>query len=345
MRPSFHPRTVNGPFDDPGLFIPFTHERRALLFDAGDTTPLSTRDALKISHVFISHTHMDHFIGFDRLLRLALGREKTLHLFGPANFLKNLEGKLAGYTWNLTHRYENRLAIHATEVRRTEQAHRVYDCRTGFATPWRGPPRTVPFDPELLREPALTVRTAILDHQIPCLGFRLEERFHVNILKDRLIELGLDVGPWLTALKSALFAGEPDDAPFRVPTPEGGRVFSLGALRDRIARITPGQRIAYITDVAGTPDNISKMIDLARGVDHLFIEAAFLDADRVMAAEKAHLTAAQAGRIAALAEVGAFSVFHFSPRYAEMPDRLIDEARRAAAETATDAAHAPVLRV
>ncbi len=342
MRPSFHPRIVNGPFDDPALFISFTHERRALLFDAGDITPLSTRDVLKISHVFISHTHIDHFIGFDRLLRIVLGREKMIHLFGPDNFLENLEGKLAGYTWNLTHRYENRFTIHATEVRRTGQSHQVYDCRTGFAPD--GPPRTVPFDPELLREPALTVRTAILDHHIPCLGFRLQERFHVNILKDRLIEMGLDVGPWLAEFKAALFAGEPDESPFRVPTPGGGREFSLGSLKDRIARISPGQRIAYITDAAGTPDNISRMIELARGADLMFIEAAFLEADRAMAAEKAHLTAAQAGRIAAQAGVGAFTVFHFSPRYAGMDYLLTEEARRAAAETATDIAHAPVLR-
>ena len=83
MRPSFHPRLINHPFDDPGLFIPFLFQKRALIFDLGDINDLPAKEILKIGHAFVTHTHMDHFIGFDHLLRLLLGREKTLSLFGP----------------------------------------------------------------------------------------------------------------------------------------------------------------------------------------------------------------------------------------------------------------------
>ena len=80
MRPSFQPRLVNPPYGDPSLYIPFAYRGEAILFDTGDLAPLSSREILKVDHIFITHTHMDHFIGFDRVLRLCLGRNKTLHL-------------------------------------------------------------------------------------------------------------------------------------------------------------------------------------------------------------------------------------------------------------------------
>src|ERR1041384_8017358 len=95
------PRLVDGPFEDPGLFIDFRYGRRAILFDIGDLAPLSSRELLRVSHVFVSHTHMDHMAGFDRLFRLCLHRTVPLTLIGPLNFVAQIEHRIRSFTWNL----------------------------------------------------------------------------------------------------------------------------------------------------------------------------------------------------------------------------------------------------
>jgi ribonuclease Z len=330
MRPDFHPRLINGPFEDPGLFVPFLFQKRAILFDLGDVRALAARDLLKLTHVFVTHTHMDHFIGFDQMLRLMLGREKELHIYGPARFLENVEGKLAGYTWNLVENSETRFVLHATEIHARRTITRSYACQERFSA--ARPAAENRFDGILVQEPALKISAVILDHRLPCLGLRLEERFHINIRREKLMQLGLDTGPWLSAFKQALYAGTNPNDPFEVVCGKDHSVrrqFAIGELAEAIAMITPGQKIAYVADVGYQPANVEKIIELAQGADHLFIEAAFLDQHRLVAQQKHHLTARQAGILARMAQVKQFTLFHHSPRYIGQGHLLEAEARSA----------------
>ena len=338
MRPSFYPRLVNGPFGDPALYVSFLFEKQAMLFDLGDISALSSRDILKTDHVFITHTHIDHFIGFDRLLRLFLGRNKTLYIYGPAGILKNLEGKLAAYAWNLVNHYNNAFVLIATEVHPTHLIEQRYACSDRFLP--AHPPVRRAYNEILLQTPTLSVKTAILDHGIPCLGFALKERFHVNINKERLQTHGLVVGPWLKTFKQALFDNlnmENPEMIFDVPTVDAAsdsepptiRQWRLGDLAKEIAMITPGQKIAYIADIIYHPLNAAKAVALAQDADVMFIESAFLGKDRKVRGARYHLTAKQAGTLAASAGVKKFTLFHFSPRYRGMEQLLVDEAREA----------------
>jgi len=326
MRPSFHPRLINGPFDDPGIFIPFLFQSRALIFDLGDISGLPAKDILKISHVFVTHTHMDHFIGFDRLLRLMLGRDKILSLFGPCGFLKNVTGKLSGYTWNLADKYNYPLGLQVTEVHQDFTLSRKYWCRDRFEPLQEAVKQ--PFGGVLYEEPAFSVSAVTLDHQIPCLGLSVKERFHVNIIKEGLKRLNLEPGPWLTVFKQALYDRTDPAAEFEVTTPgePDKKQFALGNLAGQIARITPGQKITYITDVVYSNSNKEKIVEFARDSDHLFIEAVFMDKDRDLARDKGHLTARQAGQLAARSGAKQFKIFHFSPRYTDQESLLYEEA-------------------
>lgn len=324
MKPLFHPRLVNDPFGDPALYIDFLFERRAMLFDLGSLAPLSPRQLLKVDHAFVSHTHMDHFVGFDSLLRILLGRERKLHLFGPPGFLDRVEHRLASYTWNLVANYESDFVMRVTEAH--PDGHREsaeFRTRSGFRREAGAPAHLG--DGLLVDDETFQVRTAFLDHGIPCLAFSLEEKFHVNVWKSGLEELGLPTGPWLREVKYAALREEPPSTPFQV----GAREVTLGELKEKVLRIVPGQKVTYVTDATFTAANSAAIVELARGADLLFIEAAFTHEQEKRAAEKRHLTSRQAGLLAREAGVKRIVPFHFSPKHQEEGDVLIREALEA----------------
>jgi ribonuclease Z len=220
--------------------------------------------------------------------------------------------------------------LQITEVHPQQTLCCKYRCAKKFQS--AQDPVKQPFGGILYQEPSFQVSAVILDHNIPCLGFSIKERFHVNIIKNGLKTLDLSPGPWLTDFKQALYHQTDPATKFEVKLDrrKAARQFILGALTDKIARITPGQKITYITDAVYSAANSEKIVELAGGSDHLFIEAAFLDQDRELAKKKHHLTARQAGHLAAKAQVKQFTVFHFSPRYKGMEQQLQEEARAAA---------------
>ena len=215
MKPILHPSLVNDPLGDPGLFVQFLYEKRAFLFDMGDQSPLTNADLLKVTHIFVSHTHIDHFIGFDRFLRIVFGREKTITLYGPENFIANVEGKLAGFTWNLVDRYDESLTLEVVEVhtgrlkKATFRAIEKFQRSDEREESWNGG--------VILDEPALSVSAAVLEHRVPCLGFALKEKFHVNINKDELTAMHLEPGEWLNRVKQSIYENASDDLPVQVP--------------------------------------------------------------------------------------------------------------------------------
>jgi len=325
MRPLFHPTLVNDPLGDPGVYIDCLFEKRAILFDLGDIRALPPRKILRLSDVFVSHTHMDHFMGFDWLLRICLGRDRAMRLYGPPGFLDQVEHRLAAYTWNLVQSYDTDFTLEATEMEPDGHACRArFHCQAAFR---RADEQTLMVrDGILLEEEGFRVRGAFLDHKTPCLAFALEENLHLNVWKNRLDEMGLPVGPWLQELKQAVRRAEPDDGRFRIwwrdKDKEQERFMPLGELKQRVLRMVAGQKIGYVTDAVYHEENATRIVRLVQGADVLFIETPFLQADAARAAKKYHLTAHQAGLLARRAGVKTVVPFHFSPVYRDQGEAL-----------------------
>jgi ribonuclease Z len=329
MKPILHPSLVNNPLGDPGLFVQFLYEKRAFMFDMGDQSPLTNADLLKVTHVFVSHTHIDHFIGFDRFLRIVFGREKTITLYGPENFITNVEGKLAGFTWNLVDRYDESLTLEVVEVHADRLRKATFRAIEKFQ---RNDEREEPWDGGLiLDEPALSVSAAVLEHRVPCLGYAIKEKFHVNINKDGLTAMQLEPGEWLNRFKQNIYEGASDNLPVQVPVGVNGsqetREFALGTLKEKLVTITPGQKIAYITDTVYSPTNIPRIVNLVREADLFFCESPFIAEEEDRARDRCHLTTRQAGLLAKEAGVKQLKTFHYSKRHSHQTERLVREAQ------------------
>lgn len=335
MNPSFSSYLVNDVFGDPGVYVEVRWSKRALLFDLGQNEALGPTRLLRASDIFISHTHMDHFVGFDAVLRVALGRGKTLRLYGPPHLIANVQGKLNGYTWNLVDGYP--LTIEVREFHRHEIRLATFRATDGFTLRHSEPEslHTLPGDQTftILEEPRLTVRSAALNHRIPSFAYSLEEPFHINVNKQKLHEAGLPVGSWLKDVKQFIWQGQPDTYRFQVllyfeHRPEE-REFVLGEIKEKFLTISRGQKIAYVVDARYDDENEAKIVELAHGADMFYCESPYLDADREKAFDRYHLTARQAGWLARKAAVRDLVVFHFSSRYTGQGDAIEREALEA----------------
>ena len=150
-----------------------------------------------------------------------------------------------------------------------------------------------------------TLSSAALDHRVPTLGWRLHEADGVSLVPERLMAAGVQ-GPAVGALQR--------DGEVAV----NGRRVTLA----EVSTARAGQSFAFVMDTA----LCDAAFELAADADLLVCEATFLNADADLAARYKHLTAGQAGRIAAEAGARRLVLTHFSQRYGD-PAQFAAQAR------------------
>jgi ribonuclease Z len=152
----------------------------------------------------------------------------------------------------------------------------------------------------LIQNDEYAIRTHSLVHTKPCLAYSLAEHPRPGIFHpETALALGVPRGP----LWSKLQAGED------VTLPEGTVVHPAQVMGDE----RKGRKLAFATDTIAAPG----LADFARQSDLFICEGMFADDLAESAAEKKHLTASQAARIARDAAVKRLGLIHYSPRYAE----------------------------
>jgi ribonuclease Z len=248
-----------------------------ILVDCGEGTQRQLKQAgisqAKITRICISHWHGDHVLGLPGLLMTiaqAGQSNGTLHLYGPKGIKQQIRTMLDAFP------FEQRLDLVVDEVSRG----------TIFETD-------------------KMICTALpLEHGIPCVGYRVEQkdrrRIHLPIIK----KLGIPDGPLLGKLQNGeevLWNGKPVHP------------------KDTTYVVT-GKKVAFVTDTKPCRN----AHELAENCDLLLCEASYSSKYEDKAEEYTHMTARQAGQLASQAGVHKLCITHFSARYATTTELLED---------------------
>lgn len=167
----------------------------------------------------------------------------------------------------------------------------------------------------LYEDKEMIVETIPLDHRTPCCGFLFKEKPKDPVLLPaKCKELGVPVTEFRNIKAGADYVRE------------DGTVIPNSELT-KPSDFTP-RSYAYCSDTA----YCQAIVPQISGVDLLYHEATFCDADEGNAAATGHSTARQAAAIAKEARVGKLALGHYSIRYRE-EDQLLQEAREVFPET------------
>jgi len=291
-------RNHNGYFlrwDDEGLlFDPGEGTQRQMLF-AGIT-------ASQVTRICITHFHGDHCLGLPGVLqRMSLDQvPHVVEVCYPAQS-REVFGRLR----------------HASLFRDVLQ---VREQRVSGAS---GTDDAGGAGGLVAEAPPFRLEARALSHSVPTVGYRLTEPDGRRMLPDKLAALGI-TGPDIGRLQreGRLVTGDPSGT--GTWTAPAGRLVTVEQVSER----RPGQRFAFIMDTR----LCEAVFVLADRADMLVCESTFANAEAGLAREYGHLTAGQAGRIAAQSRARLLVLTHFSQRYessSEGDKRLAGEAEAA----------------
>ena len=247
-------------------------DAEGLLFDPGEGTQrqmiFCDITATSLTRIFVSHFHADHCLGLAGLCqRISLDRvPHEVEVYFPAS------GE-----------------VYFERLRKAS----IYHAAAKLA------PCPIPDDERrgerLLHEDSqIQLIAAPLDHVVPCMGFRLQERPRRTMLPEKLREVGLK-GPAIKALQQDGYADV------------NGRRIKI----EEVSVPRPGQSVAFIMDTRPCAEART----LAEGADILVVASTYLSKDRNLAEKRKDMTAEEAAKLARSAGVKQLVLTHFDPMY------------------------------
>lgn len=310
---------VNGSTGDPVLLMDYPDRDDALLLDAGDNSPLTLKQLADLRAVFITHHHVDHFIGLDRIVRANIDADKTVSIIGPTGTIQKVYDRIRSYEYQFFP--FQKIVLHVSDVTADTICSARLDCGRRF------PPPEVQKTPRnglaIFETETLSVDACEADHTVPCLSYAVAEKPGYYLDPQALAGGCLKPGPWIGEVLTHLRSEQPQEPSLKI---DGG-LYMIKDLAARYFKLSTGARLAFITDTLMSPAARPRLLKLARGATRLYCDSFYLDTQKSSAEKHRHTTARQAAEFAAEAGVEELILIHFAGRYVGRYDRLVDEAR------------------
>jgi ribonuclease Z len=309
---------VNGSVGDPVLYLDYPGSHNAILFDAGENGLLTMKQLTDLEAVFITHHHVDHFVGLDRIIRANLDSTKTLVIVGPIHSIARIYDRVKSYDYPFFPFMQLQLEIR--ELHDGYQRIGRFGCSTKFAppivedVPWKG---LVCYDTEFL-----TVEAVPVVHTVPCWAYAMVESGGWHPDPDKLSRGILKHGAWVGETLRLLRSRADEQTKLEI---EGGQ-YTLAKLAEIAFTQTTGARIAYITDTLMTDELRPHLVKLAKGASYLYCDSFYAKAQTKDAAKYKHMMAHQAAELAKSAKVDQLVLIHHATRYAGRYELLLEEA-------------------
>ncbi len=322
----FQPVFFAGVIDDPILLLKIKTLGSSFLVDCGQIDHIAKKAMKRVEAVFITHAHMDHFIGMDKFTRSILVSDKTVHLFGPPGIAEKLYYRLKGYDWNLVE--AKYCAFQVSDVYPDHLQCFSLRGAEGFAMRELGMQEK--HDGLIYENEYAWVHAAQCDHKIPCLIFKFTEKPYFLIDEETIEQRGYLKGAWIEQLRQGLLKNGDVSQPLKVPrqskdTIEEIVIDDYAALYQQIAKKQDLKSIGYLTDIGFTEENRQVVVELMTGASILIAECSYKKEHVGRARKFAHLCTEDCNELVAQIRPQYFLPVHFSKIYLNETESVYDE--------------------
>ena len=296
----FKPEIKSKQDEDISLLVKLDNHTWNYICECGDASELTVKEIQNTNAIFISHTHIDHFVNFDAVIRHQIGIQRRVVICGPRGIQQHVHAKLKSYTWNLIQEgaiiYEIREVISESEIR-------VYEIEPPL---WELKEIGEMQGGVVFKESSFMVSSILLDHKTPVLAYKFKEN---DLVRIDLNESGFKGGKWVQELKRA-FQDQNEEVIIHIE----GQDYEAKDLF-HLLHIQEGDSLGIIMDHVANTQNHSKIHKHFFKCNTVYIESFYKEEDKELALLNYHSFSSKSGEVMKKAEVKAAIPVHFSRKY------------------------------